>query len=223
MLVLCVAFGFVGASFRTYIYEILFLFFFLQEYNTTPGTLVVPARAVITIMLTLSFVFGLLVLTYQYGMFSWLGLSQLDNMHSIFWLSPVIAYAVCVGLGLDYDVFLLERIHDFKSQGMSHEDSIVEGLASTGTIISSAGLVMLASFGGLLFSVNPGLSQIGFMLCFAVATDTFVVEPLLVPAFMGLIGEYNWWPSKLAAEKKKEEEEDEGKSSLEESLMVSTF
>ena len=59
---------------------------------------------------------------------------------------------------------------------MSQEDSIVEGLASTGTIISSAGLVMLASFGGLLFSVNPGLSQIGFMLCFAVATDTFVVE-----------------------------------------------
>ena len=71
VLVLCVAFGFVGGSFRT---------------------LIVPARAVITIMLTLSFVFGLLVLTYQYGIFSWTGLSQLDNMHSIFWLSPVIAY-----------------------------------------------------------------------------------------------------------------------------------
>jgi uncharacterized membrane protein YdfJ with MMPL/SSD domain len=201
VLVLCVAFGFVGTSFRT---------------------LVVPARAVITIMLTLSFVFGLLVLTYQYGMFSWLGMSQLDNMHSIFWLSPVIAYAVCVGLGLDYDVFLLERIHDFRSQGMSHEDSIVEGLASTGTIISSAGLVMLASFGGLLFSVNPGLSQIGFMLCFAVATDTFVVEPLLVPAFMGLIGKYNWWPSKVLNENDNDatyknvadndEDEEEGKS-----------
>ena len=89
----------------------------------------------------------------------------------------------------------------------------MEGLASTGTIISSAGLVMLASFGGLLFSVNPGLSQIGFMLCFAVATDTFVVEPLLVPAFMGLIGEYNWWPSKLIKHGDNRNDDDEEEES----------
>ena len=107
---------------------------------------------------------------------------------------------------------------------MSQEDSIVEGLASTGTIISSAGLVMLASFGGLLFSVNPGLSQIGFMLCFAVATDTFVVEPFLVPAFMGLIGEYNWWPSTFANKGGDDDDDDdddmeESKSSMEERLL----
>ena len=84
---------------------------------------------------------------------------------------------------------------DYDDEGFTYyHDAIVEGLASTGTIISSAGLVMLASFGGLLFSVNPGLSQIGFMLCFAVAADTFVVEAVLVPAFMGLLCDWNWWP-----------------------------
>eukprot|EP00939_MAST-03C_sp_MAST-3C-sp1_P004906 g4906.t1 len=172
-IVLGVAFGFVGLSFRT---------------------IVVPARAVVTISLTLSWVFGMLVLTYQYGIFDWTGASQLSNMDGIFWLSPIIAFAVCVGLGLDYDIFLLERIHDNRERGMGEIEAVTDGLKRTGGIIGSAGLVMLASFGGLLFSVNPGLSQIGFMLCFAVWADTFVVEPFLVPAFMGLIGKWNWWP-----------------------------
>jgi uncharacterized membrane protein YdfJ with MMPL/SSD domain len=159
-------------------------------------SVVAPLRSIVSISLTLSFVFGLVVLVYQHGILDWTGVSSWVSVENeVSWLVPVMAFSIIVGLSLDYDVFLVSRILEYRTQeGYGHKSSIAAGLHATGGIITAAGLIMAIAFGGLMLSSSPVLYQWSFMITTAVLLDTFVIRTLVVPIVTGWTGRYSWWP-----------------------------
>jgi len=102
-----------------------------------------------------------------------------------------------VGIGLDYDIFLLVRIKEFRDKGFSTSESILLGLSKTGHIITAAGVIMAVAFSGLLFSEIAVMNMLSFFLVFSVLFATFINVPLLVPSMMSLCRDANWWPGKV--------------------------
>jgi len=102
-----------------------------------------------------------------------------------------------VGIGLDYDIFLLTRIREYRLMGYSTKDAIALGLSKTGHIITAAGIIMAIAFGGLLFSSIAIITMLSFFMVAAVLFDTFIVRSLVVPAVMGILGDANWWPGQV--------------------------
>ena len=110
---------------------------------------------------------------------------------------PLYSFVFLVALGIDYNIFLMTRVREETKQHGTHE-GIIRGLAVTGTVITSAGIVLAATFAAL--AVIPILfrAQLAFIVSFGVLLDTFIVRTLLVPALALDIGRPIWWPSKLA-------------------------
>jgi predicted RND superfamily exporter protein len=160
-------------------------------------SLVAPLRSVLTLALTLAFVYGLAVLVYQHGAFSFLNMRCLSDSGGISWLPPVMCFSIIVGLGLDYDVFLISRVYEFRANGYTDHSAAVKGICSTGFIITAAGMIMAVAFGGLFTSTELILNQTAFLLVFAVLLDTFVVRTLCVPALLGLTDHFSWWPGEM--------------------------
>ena len=102
-----------------------------------------------------------------------------------------------VALGIDYNIFLMTRARE-ESRRHGTKDGVLRALAVTGGVITSAGLVLAATFGALAVLPLVFLSQLAFLVGFGVLLDTFVVRSLLVPAAVTLIGDRVWWPSRLA-------------------------
>ena len=173
-------------------------------------SLFIPLRSVFTIGLTVIWVYGFATLTYQHGALEWTQFSGFDNTHAIVYIIPLMSFSIVVGIGLDYDIFLITRIVEFRRAGYETNDAISHGLAKTGYIITAAGVIMAVAFSGLLFSEEPFMHQLSFYMVFAVLFDTFVVRSVMVPALMGLLGEANWWPMTLSS---KSEPFNDGKSS----------
>jgi len=157
-------------------------------------SVVVPVRSVLSIALTLAFVFGLQVMVYQDGAFEWVGLGCVSKTDYINWLPPVMTFSIVVGLGLDYDVFLISRVLEFRLEGLTADSSVLKGVWKTGGVITCAGIIMAVAFCGLLMSEERVLNQTAFVLVASVLVDTFVVRTVLVPILLGVTGEKSWWP-----------------------------
>jgi uncharacterized membrane protein YdfJ with MMPL/SSD domain len=112
-----------------------------------------------------------------------------------------MAFSIIVGLALDYDVFLISRILEYRLEGYEHKTSIACGLHATGGIITAAGIIMAFAFGSLMLSSNPVLYQWSFLLTTAVLLDTFVIRTIVVPIVTGLAGRHCWWPRQLPDER----------------------
>ena len=97
------------------------------------------------------------------------------------------------GLAMDYEVFLLSRIKEFRDKGMSNDEAVVAGLQRSGRIITSAALIVVLVFSGFVAGELLVIKQTGVALAVAVAIDATLVRCLLVPATMTLLGEWNWW------------------------------
>lgn len=110
---------------------------------------------------------------------------------------PLYGFVFLVALGIDYNIFLMTRVRE---ESLKHgtREGILRGLAITGGVITSAGLVLAATFAALAVIPILFLAQIAFIVAFGVLLDTFVVRTLLVPALAYDIGPAIWWPSKLA-------------------------
>jgi len=161
-------------------------------------SLVVPVRSLITTLLTLAWVYGGGVLTYQYGALQWTGLWGLTNkFDGQYWMMPVICYPMVVGLCLDYDIFLLSRVAEKREEGLDPDEAIRQGLNETGGIICAAGVIMAIAFAGLMFTSMLIINIMSFYMVFAVLYDTFVVSCVLSPAMMSLLGRRHWYPSVL--------------------------
>jgi RND superfamily putative drug exporter len=111
---------------------------------------------------------------------------------------PLFAFIFLVALGIDYNIFLMTRVRE-ETLGHGTRQGIVRGLAVTGGVITSAGVVLAATF--VVLGVLPivFLAEVGFTVAFGVLLDTIVVRSILVPAISHEIGKKIWWPSKLAA------------------------
>ncbi|MBN1091166.1 MMPL family transporter [Blastococcus sp. TML/M2B] len=109
----------------------------------------------------------------------------------------LIGFVFLVALGIDYNIFLMTRARE-ESLRHGARDGVLRALSVTGGVITSAGLVLAATFGALTVLPLVILIQLGFLVGFGVLLDTFVVRTLLVPAAVHLIGDKVWWPSRLA-------------------------
>lgn len=148
-------------------------------------SIVTPLRSVLSISITLATVYGLVVITYQ------------QNGGYVSWLTVPMSFSIIVGLGLDYDIFLINRVLEYRIAGYDHHSSIVAGLCQTGGIITAAGVIMAVSFGGLLFSSSPTVYQWSFSLTMAVLLDTFVMRSCVVPILLAKTGSLSWYPRVL--------------------------
>ena len=113
---------------------------------------------------------------------------------------PLYSFVFLVALGIDYNIFLMTRVREESKRHGTHE-GIIRGLAVTGTVITSAGIVLAATFAALAVIPILFLAQLAFIVSFGVLLDTFIVRTLLVPALALDIGRPIWWPSKLAKAK----------------------
>lgn len=114
---------------------------------------------------------------------------------------PLFAFVFLVALGIDYNIFLMTRVRE-ESKKIGTRAAVIKGLTVTGGVITSAGVVLAATFGVLGLLPLVFLAEIGFAVAFGVLLDTIVVRSLLVPALVKVIGPKIWWPSKLQHEQK---------------------
>jgi RND superfamily putative drug exporter len=110
---------------------------------------------------------------------------------------PLYAFVFLVALGIDYNIFLMARVRE---ETLHHgtRTGMIRGLAVTGGVITSAGIVLAGTFSVLGVLPLVFLTQIGFVVAFGVLLDTFVVRSVLVPALVLDVGQRVWWPSRLA-------------------------
>ncbi|MCG3222490.1 MAG: MMPL family transporter [Candidatus Heimdallarchaeota archaeon] len=155
----------------------------------------IPLRLIITVGITLSWIYGLTIVVFKSTFFGNL-IPVLGDVNSLYWITPIMAFSILIGLALDYDIFLLSRISEFRDKGFTDKASIHKGLYKTGNVISFAGIIMAIAFSGLLLAREMVLIQFGFMLCVAVLIDTFIIRTILVPAIMAIAEKWNWWPGK---------------------------
>ena len=113
---------------------------------------------------------------------------------------PLFAFIFLVALGIDYNIFLMARVRE-ETRRYGTREGMLRGLAVTGAVITSAGIVLAGVFAVLGVLPLIFLTEIGFVVAFGVLLDTFVVRSVLVPALTFEIGPRIWWPSKLGREK----------------------
>ena len=161
-------------------------------------SILVPLKAIVMNTLSVSATFGLIVLVFQYGIGA--RMFGLDGpVSAIFVVVPVLVFAVVFGLSMDYEVFLLSRMKEAFDRTGRNDEAVLEGLSATASVITSAALIMILVFGVFAFARVLVMQFLGFGLAVAVLLDATVIRMVLVPAFMHLMGEWNWWPGRRVA------------------------
>ncbi|MCV7230744.1 MMPL family transporter [Mycolicibacterium komossense] len=163
------------------------------------GSVVLPVKALILNVLSLTASFGALVWIFQDGHLGALGTSHSGVLVVNI---PVLLFCIAFGLSMDYEVFLIARIREYwmASEGSDadNDESVALGLAHTGRVVTAAALIMCISFAGLIAAQVSFMRMFGVGLTLAVAVDATLVRMVLVPAFMHILGRWNWWaPSPL--------------------------
>ncbi|HLM28981.1 MAG TPA: MMPL family transporter [Acidimicrobiales bacterium] len=155
------------------------------------GSVVVPIKAIVMNVLSLGATLGALVWVFQDGHLS--GLLGFDPPGSLDLLMPVIVFVFAFGLSMDYEVFLLARIHEIWEETGNNDRAVAEGLQRSGRIVTSAALLIVIVFAGFATGEIVAMKQLGIGLAVAVIVDATVIRSLLVPATMKLMGRWNWW------------------------------
>jgi len=153
-----------------------------------------PLKLFLTIALPITWAYGLGVLIYQYGVLNGLGIASLSQSNGLQWFIPVFTCTLLFGLGLDYDILLFSRIWELRDQGYRNLDAIRLGVASSGGIITSAGVIFVLEMSGGLLSTVPDIDQLSAIIVISVLIDVLVVETCFVPALLSLGMDLNWWP-----------------------------
>ena len=158
------------------------------------GSVVLPAKALVLNVLSLTAAFGALVWIFQDGHLAAMGTTPTGTLVANM---PVLLFCVAFGLSMDYEVFLISRIREFwLASGRTRADndeSVARGLARTGRVVTAAALVMSISFAALIAAQVSFMRMFGVGLTLAVLVDATLVRMVLVPAFMHVLGRWNWW------------------------------
>jgi RND superfamily putative drug exporter len=155
------------------------------------GSVILPIKAVIMNALSLSAVFGLLVLIFQDGNLQ--GLLGYKSQGALDATQPIFLAAVAFGLATDYGVFLLSRIKEARDGGASDSEAVAIGLERTGRIVTAAALLFAVAIGAFATSKMVFIKELGIGTALAVLIDASIVRALLVPSLMELLGKWNWW------------------------------
>jgi RND superfamily putative drug exporter len=174
------------------------------------GSVVLPLKALVLNVLSLTAAFGALVWIFQDGHLGAFGTTPTGTLTANM---PVLLFCIAFGLSMDYEVFLVSRIREYwlkagaagpatSSKARTREDndeSVALGLAHTGRVITAAAVVMSISFAALIAAQVQFMRMFGVGLTLAVLVDATLVRMMLVPAFMHLLGRWNWWAPKPLA------------------------
>jgi putative drug exporter of the RND superfamily len=165
------------------------------------GSVVLPLKALVCNVLSLTAAFGALVWIFQDGHLGALGTTSTGTLVANM---PVLLFCIAFGLSMDYEVFLISRIREYwlaaKKDGQQSDadnsESVALGVARTGRVVTAAALIMSISFAALIAAQVQVMRLFGLGLTVAVMVDATLVRVVLVPAFMQLLGRWNWWAPK---------------------------
>jgi uncharacterized membrane protein YdfJ with MMPL/SSD domain len=175
------------------------------------GSVILPLKAVLLNVLSLTAAFGALVWIFQDGHLSGFGTTTTGTLVANM---PVLLFCIAFGLSMDYEVFLVARIREYwlarrpgsdatpsgreaiRAARADNDEAVALGLARTGRVITAAAVVMSISFAALIAAQVSFMRMFGVGLTLAVLVDATLVRMVLVPAFMHLVGGWNWWAPK---------------------------
>ncbi len=156
-------------------------------------SLFAAVKAILLNLLSVGASFGALVLVFQEGHGS--KLFGLDGpTGTVYPIVPILAFAIVFGLSMDYEVFLVARVLEERRRGLSERSAVIEGLARTAGLITSAAAIMIAVFAAFTLGSFLVVQMLGFTLAVAVFIDATAVRTIVGPALLQLAGDWNWWP-----------------------------
>jgi putative drug exporter of the RND superfamily len=155
------------------------------------GSVVIPAKAIVLNVLSLTATFGAMVWIFQEGHLS--GLLDFTATGSLNAAMPILMFCIAFGLSMDYEVMLLSRIKEEHDNGADSVRSVAVGLERTGRIVTAAAVLIAVVMIAFATSRVSFIKLFGVGLTLAVLTDAFLIRGTLVPAFMRLAGDWNWW------------------------------
>jgi RND superfamily putative drug exporter len=155
------------------------------------GSIVIPIKAVLMTLLSITASFGALVWIFQEGNLA--GLLDFEPLGYTVAGNPIIMFAVLFGLSMDYEVLLLSRVQEAYRRTRDNTASVAEGLAKTASVITGAAMIMVTVFAAFALAEIITIKSIGVGMAIAVFLDATIIRVLLVPATMRLLGDRNWW------------------------------
>jgi RND superfamily putative drug exporter len=151
----------------------------------------VPLKAVLMNLLSIGAAFGLIVAVFQWGWgASLIGVDATGPIISFF---PIFLFSIIFGLSMDYEVFLMSRIHEEWEHSKDATESVTRGLALTGRVITAAAAIMVTVFASFMIGEDRIIKLFGLGLASAVFIDAVIIRSVLVPAVMQLLGTRAWW------------------------------
>jgi RND superfamily putative drug exporter len=153
-------------------------------------SVLVPLVAAVMNLLAVGASFGLVVAVFQWGWGTSLLGAGTGPVESFL---PIIMIAILFGLSMDYQVFLVSRMHEEYQNTSDNEEAIIRGQANTGRVITAAALVMICVFLSFAIGGERVIAEFGIGLGGAVLIDAFIIRTILVPSLMHFIGKANWW------------------------------
>jgi RND superfamily putative drug exporter len=154
-------------------------------------SILVPIKAAAMNLISVAASYGVVTAVFQLGWGS--SLIGLDHPIPIVSFVPLLMFAILFGLSMDYEVFLMTQMKEHYVEYGDERRAVVEGLANTGRVITSAAGIMVCVFASFVLSGDPVVKEFGVGLAVAIAIDSTVVRCLLVPAVMELMGKWAWW------------------------------
>jgi len=154
-------------------------------------SILVPLKAVLMNLLSIGAAFGLIVAVFQWGWgASVIGVDATGPIISFF---PIFLFSIVFGLSMDYEVFLMSRIHEEWEHNKDASEAVHRGLALTGRVITAAAAIMVAVFASFMLGEDRIIKLFGLGLASAVFIDAVIIRSVLVPAIMQLLGRRAWW------------------------------
>jgi RND superfamily putative drug exporter len=146
------------------------------------GSLLLPIFALASVFMSIFWTLAVTILVFQ-SAFS----------YGLLFMTPLILLVLLLGLGMDYNIFILTRVREEAAKGQPLKDAIVNAIEQTGGIITAAAIILAGSLGALMLSSNIMLKEMGFAFAFSILIDALVVRTYLVPAVMAEFGKWNWY------------------------------
>jgi RND superfamily putative drug exporter len=153
-------------------------------------SILIPIKAAAMNLLSICAAFGVVVVGFQWGWFEPIFGTSAGPIESFL---PIMLFAILFGLSMDYEVFLVSRIHEEWMKSKNSKESVSKGLAATGSIITAAAAIMIVVFLAFVFLGERTIQLFGVGLAVAVLIDATIIRSTLVPSFMQLAGKWNWY------------------------------
>lgn len=152
-------------------------------------SVLIPIKATLGFLLSVSAMFGALVAVYQWG---WLGLAEAPG--PIISFIPIIAIGILFGLAMDYEFFVISSMHDARQRTNDPYKAVYRGFSVGSKVVTAAAIIMISVFAGFITNHDATIQALGFALAFGILIDAFLIRMTFVPAVMTLLRNAAWWP-----------------------------